>query len=187
MFVRYSQAFVVFPGGFGTLDETFELLTLTQTGEAVRHPVAMVGREYWSGLLDWIRDQLLGAGRITEADLELATVADETAEIVAIARSGTVVARITRPDRVHEGGHPLGERRVVDLEHVLGVQLAGAREVERADEDGVVGDCHLRVHEVVDVSGPHGVEDLPENGSRLSAFASRGIFHSELPLVAHWP
>jgi uncharacterized protein (TIGR00730 family) len=91
MFVRYSQAFVVFPGGFGTLDETFELLTLTQTGEAVRHPVAMVGREYWSGLLDWIRDQLLGAGRITEADLELATVADETAEIVAIARSGTVV------------------------------------------------------------------------------------------------
>jgi uncharacterized protein (TIGR00730 family) len=91
MFVRYSQAFVVFPGGFGTLDETFELLTLTQTGEAVRHPVALVGSEYWSGLIDWMRDQLLAPGRISPADLELAKVADDTAEIVAIARSGTVV------------------------------------------------------------------------------------------------
>jgi hypothetical protein len=91
MFVRYSQAFVVFPGGFGTLDETFELLTLTQTGEAVRQPVALVDSEYWSGLLDWMRDQLLAPGRISAADLELAKVADETAAIVAIARSGTVV------------------------------------------------------------------------------------------------
>jgi uncharacterized protein (TIGR00730 family) len=92
MFVRYSQAFVVFPGGFGTLDETFELLTLTQTGEAVRHPVALVDNDYWSGLLDWMRDQLLSPGRISPEDLELAKVADTTEEIVAIARSGTVVA-----------------------------------------------------------------------------------------------
>jgi uncharacterized protein (TIGR00730 family) len=91
MFVRYSQAFVVFPGGFGTLDETFELLTLTQTGEAVRHPVALVDSGYWSGLLAWMRDQLLAPGRISAADLELARVADDTAEIVAIARSGTDV------------------------------------------------------------------------------------------------
>jgi uncharacterized protein (TIGR00730 family) len=92
MFVRYSQAFVVFPGGFGTLDETFELLTLTQTGEAVRHPVALVGSEYWSGLIDWMRDQLLAPGRISPEDLELAKVVDATEEIVAIARSGTVVS-----------------------------------------------------------------------------------------------
>jgi uncharacterized protein (TIGR00730 family) len=92
MFVRYSQAFVVFPGGFGTLDETFELLTLTQTGEAVRHPVALVDSGYWSGLLDWMRDQLLAPGRISPDDLALARVADETEEIVAIARSGTVVS-----------------------------------------------------------------------------------------------
>jgi uncharacterized protein (TIGR00730 family) len=91
MFVRYSQAFVVFPGGFGTLDETFELLTLTQTGEAVRHPVALVDSGYWSGLLDWMRDQLLAPGRISPDDLALARVVDETDAIVAIARSGTVV------------------------------------------------------------------------------------------------
>jgi uncharacterized protein (TIGR00730 family) len=91
MFVRYSQAFVVFPGGFGTLDEMFELLTLTQTGEAVRHPVALVDSGYWSGLLDWMRDQLLAPGRISPEDLALAKVVDATEEIVAIARSGTVV------------------------------------------------------------------------------------------------
>ncbi len=77
MFVRYSQSFVVFPGGFGTLDEMFELLTLTQTGEAVRHPVALVGSDYWSGLLDWMRDQLLEPGRISPEDFELARLADD--------------------------------------------------------------------------------------------------------------
>jgi len=92
MFVRYSQAFIVFPGGFGTLDELFELLTLTQTGEAVRHPVALVGSGYWSGLVEWMRAQLLAPGRISPEDLALARVADETDEIVAIARSGTDVA-----------------------------------------------------------------------------------------------
>jgi uncharacterized protein (TIGR00730 family) len=92
MFVRYSQAFVIFPGGFGTLDETFELLTLTQTGEAVRHPVAFVGSAYWAGLFEWVRSELLEAGRISPADYELLRVADDADEIVAIARSGTVVA-----------------------------------------------------------------------------------------------
>jgi len=92
MFVRYSQAFVIFPGGFGTLDETFELLTLTQTGEAVRHPVMLVGEGYWSGLLAWMRSELLGPGRISTADLELARIVEDPAEIVAIARSGTDVA-----------------------------------------------------------------------------------------------
>lgn len=92
MFVRYSQAFVIFPGGYGTLDETFELLTLNQTGEAVRHPVAFVGAGYWSGLVDWIRAELLGPGRISPADLELFRVTDDVEEIVAIARSGTDVA-----------------------------------------------------------------------------------------------
>jgi uncharacterized protein (TIGR00730 family) len=92
MFVRYSQAFAIFPGGYGTLDETFELLTLTQTGEAVRHPIAFVGSGYWSGLLDWIRAELLGPGRISPADVELFNVSDDVEEIVAIARSGTDVA-----------------------------------------------------------------------------------------------
>jgi uncharacterized protein (TIGR00730 family) len=91
MFVRYSQAFVVFPGGYGTLDETFELLTLIQTGEAIRHPMVLVGSDYWAGLLAWMRDQLLAPGRISPEDLELARVADDPEAIVAIARSGTVV------------------------------------------------------------------------------------------------
>lgn len=92
MFVRYSQSFVIFPGGYGTLDETFELLTLTQTGEAVRHPVAMVGSGYWAGLREWVGAELLEPGRISPGDLELFRVTDDLEEIVAIARSGTDVA-----------------------------------------------------------------------------------------------
>ncbi len=92
MFVRYSRSFVVFPGGFGTLDELFEVLTLTQTGESVRHPVVLVGDEYWSGLLQWMREQLLADGRISPGDLDLLQSASEPAEIVAIACGGTDVA-----------------------------------------------------------------------------------------------
>ncbi len=92
MFVRYSRSFVVMPGGFGTLDELFEVLTLIQTGEAVDHPVALVGSDYWRGLLDWLDSELLVPGRISPADLELAEVADELDEIIAIACSGTVDA-----------------------------------------------------------------------------------------------
>ena len=92
MFVRYSSSFVVFPGGFGTLDELFEVLTLTQTGESVRHPVVLVGDEYWSGLLAWMREQLLARGRVSPGDLDLAQSASEVAEIVAIACAGTELA-----------------------------------------------------------------------------------------------
>ena len=88
MFVRYSQAFVVFPGGYGTLDEMFELLTLTQTGEAVRRPVVLAGSSYWKGVLAWMREHMLAPGRISPADYELARVADDPDEIVAIVRSG---------------------------------------------------------------------------------------------------
>ncbi len=91
MFVRYSRSFVVFPGGFGTLDELFEVLTLTQTGESVRHPVVLVGDDYWAGLLAWMREQLLAGGRISPGDLDLAQSASEPAEIVAIACAGTDV------------------------------------------------------------------------------------------------
>ena len=90
MFVRYSQSFVIFPGGFGTLDETFELLTLTQTGEAVSHPVVLVGDGYWDGLLDWLQVELLEPGRISATDFALIRKSDDPAEIVAIARTGTV-------------------------------------------------------------------------------------------------
>ncbi len=92
MFVKYSQAFVILPGGFGTLDEMFEAVTLIQTGKAVDHPVVLVGRDYWSGLVDWMRSRLLGEGRISAEDFEIAALSDDYEEIVAIACSGTVVS-----------------------------------------------------------------------------------------------
>jgi uncharacterized protein (TIGR00730 family) len=83
MFVRYSDAFVCFPGGFGTLDELFEVLTLIQTHKAVDHPVVLQGSGYWNGLLEWVRAQLLEPGRIAAEDLAQAEVADDPNEVVA--------------------------------------------------------------------------------------------------------
>jgi hypothetical protein len=82
MFVRYSDAVVVMPGGFGTLDETFELLTLIQTGKTPDHPVVLVGRSYWSGLIEWMRSELLAGGRISAADLAQAELVDGVEEAV---------------------------------------------------------------------------------------------------------
>jgi uncharacterized protein (TIGR00730 family) len=81
MFIRYASAFVVFPGGFGTLDELFEALTLIQTGKIRHFPVVLAGSEHWSGLESWIRDQLLGSGMVSLHDLELLTVADDPEQI----------------------------------------------------------------------------------------------------------
>lgn len=88
MFVRYSDAFLVFPGGFGTLDETFELLTLIQTGKAVDHPVVLQGSEYWSGLIEWMRLRLLEEGRISAEDFGQAALADEIGEVVELLCAG---------------------------------------------------------------------------------------------------
>jgi uncharacterized protein (TIGR00730 family) len=84
MFVKYAQAFVILPGGFGTLDELFEALTLVQTRKVTRFPVILYGREYWSGLLDWIGSTMVSTGTISAADLELITVTDDVAEAVAV-------------------------------------------------------------------------------------------------------
>jgi uncharacterized protein (TIGR00730 family) len=85
MFVRYSWSFVVFPGGFGTLDELFEVLTLVQTDKARPHPVVLVGSEYWLGLLDWMKKNLLAEGRISPEDFDLFTLSDDLDSIVAAA------------------------------------------------------------------------------------------------------
>jgi uncharacterized protein (TIGR00730 family) len=82
MFVRYSDAFVVLPGGYGTLDELFEALTLIQTGKAVQHPVVLEGSEFWGGLIEWLRDYPLAAGMLADADVDQAEVADGTAEVM---------------------------------------------------------------------------------------------------------
>jgi uncharacterized protein (TIGR00730 family) len=83
MFVKYAQAFVILPGGFGTLDELFEALTLVQTGKVTRFPVILFGTEYWSGLLDWIRDTMAATGTISPRDLELLTVTDDVDQVIA--------------------------------------------------------------------------------------------------------
>jgi len=84
MFVKYSQAFVVLPGGFGTLDELFEAVTLVQTGKITKFPIVLVGRSYWSGLLTWLREVAAGEGKISPADLDLLSVADDPDEVVRI-------------------------------------------------------------------------------------------------------
>src|SRR5438309_8371021 len=77
MFVKYAEAFVIFPGGFGTMDELFEALTLIQTGKIVHFPVIMFGSDYWAGLHQWIRDRVLAEGKISPEDLDLMVVTDD--------------------------------------------------------------------------------------------------------------
>lgn len=81
-FVKYADAYVVLPGGFGTLDELSEVLTLIQTGKSRRIPVILVGTTFWRGLIEWFRNQLVRDGMINEADLDLVQVIDEPANIV---------------------------------------------------------------------------------------------------------
>jgi uncharacterized protein (TIGR00730 family) len=87
MFVKYAEAFVIFPGGFGTLDELFEALTLIQTGKVEHFPVVLYGKDYWRGLLGWIREKPLYEAKIAPEDLDLVTITDDIEEAVrAIAR-----------------------------------------------------------------------------------------------------
>src|SRR5215468_5462844 len=82
MFVKYAQAFVVLPGGFGTMDELFEALTLVQTGKVTRFPVVLMGSHYWNGLLEWMRTTMAGDSMIGPNDLDLLCVTDDVAEVV---------------------------------------------------------------------------------------------------------
>ncbi|WP_240916972.1 TIGR00730 family Rossman fold protein [Nocardioides sp. HDW12B] len=84
MFVKYSQGFVVLPGGLGTLDELFEALTLVQTRKVTSFPVVLVGVDYWSGLLAWLRDTAVAGGKVSPGDLDLLTLTDDPDEAVAV-------------------------------------------------------------------------------------------------------
>ena len=81
MFVKYAQAFVIFPGGFGTMDELFEALTLIQTGTISNFPVVLFGSSYWAGLVDWLRQTMLSEGKIGSGDLDLFMVTDSPEEV----------------------------------------------------------------------------------------------------------
>ncbi|SFF73171.1 hypothetical protein SAMN05216251_12657 [Actinacidiphila alni] len=83
MFVKYARGFVVLPGGFGTLDELFEALTLVQTKKVTRFPIVLFGTAYWGGLVDWIRSTLIAGGKASAADLDLFHVTDDVDEAVA--------------------------------------------------------------------------------------------------------
>ncbi|HET7678201.1 MAG TPA: TIGR00730 family Rossman fold protein [Candidatus Limnocylindrales bacterium] len=84
MFVKYAQGFVIFPGGYGTLDELFEALTLVQTGKIDHFPIVLFGTSYWGGLLDWLRGPVAGAGNIARSDVQMMRLSDDVDEVVRI-------------------------------------------------------------------------------------------------------
>jgi uncharacterized protein (TIGR00730 family) len=84
MFLKYAQGYVIFPGGYGTMDELMESLTLKQTGKIQNFPLVMFGSEYWSGLFDWIRDRMLTEGKISPEDIDLMVVTDSPQEVVEV-------------------------------------------------------------------------------------------------------
>jgi uncharacterized protein (TIGR00730 family) len=106
MFVKAAEAFVIFPGGFGTLDELFESLTLIQTGKILDFPVVLYDTSYWEGLLGWIRDRLLADGMVSREDVDLLYVTDDPAEAVE-----TVIAR-----HEHRAGESPAEPAKADAE-----------------------------------------------------------------------
>jgi uncharacterized protein (TIGR00730 family) len=98
MFVKYAQGFVVLPGGFGTLDELFESLTLVQTGKVTQFPIVLMGIDFWGGLIDWVRERLAGDKKISVADVELITLTDDVDEAIdVIKRSEAVRESLVTP------------------------------------------------------------------------------------------
>lgn len=91
MFMKYSMGFICMPGGFGSLDELFESLTLIQTERIKPFPIVLVGSDFWSGLVDWIKDKLLGDGNISEEDLSLFQVLDDSDEVVNYIKKSIIV------------------------------------------------------------------------------------------------
>lgn len=87
MFVKYCQGFIVLPGGYGTMDELFESLTLIQTGKSTRFPVILMGSEFWRGMVDWLKDVVLEEGNISPQDPDLFSITDDPAEAVSIIES----------------------------------------------------------------------------------------------------
>ena len=104
MFVKYAQAFVILPGGFGTLDELFEALTLVQTRKVTRFPVILFGRDYWKGLVDWLTTTVLPGGKISSTDPELVTLTDDVDEAVATIVAATFAqsAQAEAEERAYE-------------------------------------------------------------------------------------
>ena len=150
MFVRYSEAFVVFPGGFGTLDELFEALTLIQTGKAVDHPVILEGSEFWSGLIDWIAGASPRRGdarpRRTWLRRSWPTVSED---VMARLLSGVSRRRVAPADLVHEPRHSLRQRGSWISSTDSAFCSPERDRLNEPEEGDVVRDRDLGVHEVV--------------------------------------
>jgi uncharacterized protein (TIGR00730 family) len=102
MFVKYADGFVILPGGFGTMDELFEALTLIQTGKIEHFPVVLVGKSFYSGLIDWIKAQLAAERMISPSDLDLMVVTDDTEEVVRIMKEGSRLRQAAAQAEAHE-------------------------------------------------------------------------------------
>jgi len=104
MFIKYSNAFIIFPGGFGTLDEAFEALTLIQTGKIYQFPVILFGRHYWAGLIRWIQARVLGEQKISAGDMDLMIMTDDPAEatkiVVDAQKSQQYTSPLARSERI---------------------------------------------------------------------------------------
>jgi len=97
MFVKYAQGFVIFPGGYGTLDELFEALTLSQTGKIEHFPIVLFGCAYWTGLLSWLRDEALEQRMVSAEDLDLVRITDDPEEAADLAAAGRVPSGRPKP------------------------------------------------------------------------------------------
>ena len=99
MFVKYSEGFVVLPGGFGTLDEVFEAVTLAQTGKVTSFPIVLIGVDYWAGLIDWLRGSVLEGGMISPDDIDRLYVTDDLTEAVEYVKRESARVRPVTPEQ----------------------------------------------------------------------------------------
>jgi len=106
MFVKYARAFFVLPGGFGTMDEMFEALTLVQTGKVTRFPVVLLGTSYWRGLIDWLRESMVAELKINPADLDLVCLTDDVNEGVRHVLDADTARPVAREDTERAAGQP---------------------------------------------------------------------------------
>ena len=109
MFLKYAQGFVVFPGGYGTLDELFEALTLVQTRKVTQFPVVLFGSTYWQPLIDWLRESVVAAGNMSAGDLDLFHVVDTVADAVAVIKEADEQRHLRHHDGRTSGRLPQGE------------------------------------------------------------------------------
>ncbi|MGW6280641.1 LOG family protein [Kribbella sp. NPDC055071] len=128
MFVKYAQGFVVMPGGFGTLDELFEALTLAQTRKVTSFPVVLFGTSYWGGLATWLRDTMLADGKISEADLEMFTITDDVDEAISyVIKSGEAA------DAAAASAAETAAREIAEVDNP---EARARREAHRLGSDG---------------------------------------------------